>query len=155
MQKERKPRWHSFHFIENFVSTRLELLFILRIITYKMSASPQQQTNEWCRISQLKTWISTIQLVEKSETANWSLRQGDEEVNKRIKQKNIYIYIFNQIAQYFSLKTNLLQGLKEKWTKKKQEKIWKCGNKKNIVYHLVSYTNNDPLLLMSHSNSYL
>jgi len=27
------------------------------------------------------------QLVEKYETANWSLRQGDEEVNKRIKQK--------------------------------------------------------------------
>ena len=24
------------------------------------------------------------------ETANWSLRQGDEEVNKRIKQKNIH-----------------------------------------------------------------
>ena len=31
VQKERKPRWHSFHFIENFVSTRLELFFILRI----------------------------------------------------------------------------------------------------------------------------
>ena len=39
VQKERKPRWHSFHFIENFVSTRLELLFILRIITYKMSVT--------------------------------------------------------------------------------------------------------------------
>ena len=41
-------------------------------------------------ISQLQTWISTIKLVEKYETANWSLtslRQGDEEVNKRIKQK--------------------------------------------------------------------
>ena len=32
-----------------------------------------------------------IKLVEKYETANWSLRQGDEEVNKRIKQKNIYL----------------------------------------------------------------
>ena len=31
------------------------------------------------------------ELVEKYETANWSLQQGDEEVNKRIKQKNIYI----------------------------------------------------------------
>ena len=37
---------------------------------YKMSASPQQHTNEWCRISQLWTWISTIQLVEKYKTAN-------------------------------------------------------------------------------------
>ena len=44
------------------------------------------------------------------ETANWSLRQGDEEVNKRIKQKNI----FKQFAQYFGLKTNLLQVLKER-----------------------------------------
>ena len=35
-------------------------------------------------------WISAIKLVEKYETANWSLRQGDEEVNKGIKQK-IYI----------------------------------------------------------------
>ena len=42
----------------------------------------------------------------------WSLRQGDKEVNKRIKQK-IYIYILKQTAQYFSLKTNPLQGLKE------------------------------------------
>ena len=43
-----------------------------------------------CRISQLQTLISTIKLVEKYETANWSLRQGDDEVNKRIKQK-LYI----------------------------------------------------------------
>ena len=49
-----------------------------------MSAKPQQQTNEWCR-----TWISTIKLVEKYKTANWSLRQGDEDVNKRIKQNNM------------------------------------------------------------------
>ena len=35
---------------------------------------------------------------------------GYEEVNKTIRQK---IYI-QQIAQYFGLKTNLLQGLKEK-----------------------------------------
>ena len=34
--------------------------------------------------------ISTT-FVEKYETANWSLRQGDEEVNKRIKHKNIYL----------------------------------------------------------------
>ena len=34
----------------------------------------------------------SVQLnVEKYETANWSLRQGDEEVNKRIKQKDIYL----------------------------------------------------------------
>ena len=37
----------------------------------------------------------------------WSLRQGDEEVHKKS--------IFKQIAQlYFGLKTNLLQGVKEK-----------------------------------------
>ena len=69
---------------------------------------PQQQTSEWCRISQLQIWISTIKLVEKYKTANWSLWQGDEEVNKKMKQK---IYIFKQIARYFGLKTNLLQGL--------------------------------------------
>ena len=56
-----------------------------------MSASPQQQINEWCRISQLQTWISPIKIVDKYETANWSLQQGDEEVNKRIKQKYIYL----------------------------------------------------------------
>ena len=37
--------------------------------------------------------------------------QGDKEVNKKDETKQ---YIFKQIAQYFSLKTNLLQGLK-KW----------------------------------------
>ena len=53
-------------------------------------------------------------LVEKYERANWFLRQGDEEINKRIKQKK---YIFKLIAQYFGLKANLLQGLKENKTK--------------------------------------
>ena len=38
------------------------------------------------------------------------LWQGDEEVSKGINKK----YIFKQIAQYFGLKTNLLQGLQEK-----------------------------------------
>ena len=52
-----------------------------------MSASPQEQINECCRISQLLTWITTIKLVEKYETANWSFRQGDEVVNKK---KNTY-----------------------------------------------------------------
>ena len=98
----------------NCESNRLDIELreegVARII-YKMSASPQQQTNEWCRIFQLLTWISTIKLVEKYETANWSLPQGDEKVNKRTK----YIYIFKQIVQCFGLKTNLLQGLKEKW----------------------------------------
>ena len=45
---------------------------------------------EWCRISQLYTWICTIKTCRKYKTAEWSLRQGDGEVNKRIKQK-IYI----------------------------------------------------------------
>ena len=50
-----------------------------------MSASPHaEKKNAW--------WISTIELVEKYETANSFLRQGDEEVNKRIKQqqKNVF-----------------------------------------------------------------
>ena len=34
---------------------------------------------------------STIKLVEKYETANCSLVQGDEEVNKGIKQKDIFL----------------------------------------------------------------
>ena len=37
----------------------------------------------------------------KYKTTNWSLRQGDEEVNKRIKEKNIYL---NKFVQYFGLK---------------------------------------------------
>ena len=32
-----------------------------------------------------------LNLKEKYEMAKWSLQQGDEEVNKRIKNKNIYI----------------------------------------------------------------
>ena len=44
--------------------------------------------------------ISTIKLVEKYETANWSLRQGDGEANKRIKQN----YIFTQIPQTLTLR---------------------------------------------------
>ena len=54
-------------------------------ILQKISASPQQQTNEWCRISQLLTWISTIKRVEKYETANWSLRQGEHIISSRKK----------------------------------------------------------------------
>ena len=46
VQKERKPRWHSFHFIENFVSTRLELLFILRINLH-IKCSKSTATNQW------------------------------------------------------------------------------------------------------------
>ena len=46
--------------------------------------------------------MSAINLLETYETANWSLRQGDEEVNKRIQQKYtclnklqfVYIYFF-------------------------------------------------------------
>ena len=34
-------------------------------------------------------------LKKKNEMANWSLRQGDEEVNTRMKQKNIYLNKFN------------------------------------------------------------
>ena len=41
----------------------------------------------------MKALLSTqheVILLEKYETANWSLRQGDEEVDERVKQK-IYI----------------------------------------------------------------
>ena len=36
------------------------------------------------------SWPALI-FVEKFETANWSLRQGDEEVDKRIIEKKIYL----------------------------------------------------------------
>ena len=36
------------------------------------------------------SWPALI-FVEKLETANWSLRQGDEEVDKRIIEKKIYL----------------------------------------------------------------
>ena len=67
-----------------------------------MSAGPQQQTNEWCRFSQLQTWISTIKLVKRYETANRPLRQGDEELKKRIKQKYIYIFLLAPEEGLFS-----------------------------------------------------
>ena len=35
---------------------------------------------------------------EKYETAKWPLRQGDEEVNKRIKQKNVYLNKLQNIS---------------------------------------------------------
>ena len=41
--------------------------------------------------------------------ANWSLGQGDKKVKKKKRMKEKYI--FKQTAQYFGLKTNLLQGL--------------------------------------------
>ena len=72
-----------------------------------MSASPQEQTNEWCRISRLETWMSTIKLLEKYETANWSLRQGGEEVNKGIKQKYIYL---NKLANISVWKQTFFRG---------------------------------------------
>ena len=79
--------------ISFFIKTFFLILFLDLVYfkIYRMSAGPQQQTNEWCRISQLQTWISTIKLVKRYETANRPLRQGDEELKKRIKQKNIYI----------------------------------------------------------------
>ena len=44
--------------------------------------------------------MAELFFVEKYETANWSLLQGDEEVNKRIKQTK---YIFKQIAPNISV----------------------------------------------------
>ena len=40
------------------------------------------------------------------------------------------MYIFKQIAQYFGLKTNLLQGLKEKKKEKKKKRIVTSKNLK-------------------------
>ena len=54
------------------------------------------------RISQLQTWISTIKLVKRYETAFRPLRQGDEELKKRIKQKYIYIFLLAPEAGLFS-----------------------------------------------------
>ena len=55
---------------------------------YIKYVSKSTATNQWVVPDlPVQTWISTIKLVEKYETANWSLGQGDEEVNKRIKQK--------------------------------------------------------------------
>ena len=39
--------------------------------------------------------------IEKYETTNWSLRQGDEEVNNKIKETNTYLNkLFKQIFFY-------------------------------------------------------
>ena len=65
--------------------------------------------------------------IEKYDTENCSLRQGDEEV----KQKYIY---FDKFAQYFGLKTNLPQGLEENEDKTKsslQIRVWRYDNKNN------------------------
>ena len=48
-----------------------------------------------------------LNFVEKYETANWSLRQGDEEVNKRIKQKCIYL---NKLPNISVWKQTFLRG---------------------------------------------
>ena len=44
-------------------------------------------------------WVTSP--TEKYETANWSLRQGDEEVNKRIKE-NLFKYIFFSFILLFT-----------------------------------------------------
>ena len=41
------------------------------------------------------------------------MKYDQKHVDKRIKQK--YTHHIKQIARYFGLKTNLLQGLKKKW----------------------------------------
>ena len=72
--------------------------------------------------------------VQKYATANWSLRQGDEEINKRVKQKYI-CYIFNQTAQYFGLKTHLLQF--SPWRFVFESKYWAISL--NMYYFFVLF----------------
>ena len=59
----------------------------------------------------------TIKLLEKCETANWSLRQGDEVVNKRIKQK---IYI----CPIFRFENKASSGAKRKMKIKLKVRYW-------------------------------
>ena len=93
--------------------------------------------------------MSAINLLETYETANWSLRQGDEEVNKRIRQKYIYL---NKLANISVWKQTFFRGQKKNENKTKsslQIGIWKCDNKDNrlllvhrrlvgIIYHWAS-----------------
>ena len=55
------------------------------------------------------TTLNSLCFNQKYETANWSLRQGDEEVNKRIKQKYIYlcrfIFFYKFNCMYWSRST--------------------------------------------------
>ena len=47
---------------------------------------------------------------QKYETANRSLRQGDEEVNKRIKQKNIHYYQYTRPNRKSASSKHTLSG---------------------------------------------
>ena len=102
-----RGQYIKFTMISFFIKTFFLILFLDLVYfkIYRMSAGPQQQTNEWCRISQLQTWISTIKLVKRYETANRPLRQGDEELKKRIKQKYIYIFLLAPEEGLFSNRT--------------------------------------------------
>ena len=72
---------------------------------YKISASPQRQTNEWCRISQMKTWSSKITTCIKIWNDKLILTARRWRSKQKNKTKNTYLKKF---AQHFGLKTNLL-----------------------------------------------
>ena len=51
----------------------------------------------------------TVIFIEKFETANWSLRRGDEQVDKRIKQKYVY---WNKLPNISAWKQTFFRGEK-------------------------------------------
>ena len=57
--------------------------------------------------------------LKKYDTANWSLRQGDEEVNKRTKQKNTYLSKLSNISVWKQIFFNpAISKSQGKWKKK-------------------------------------
>ena len=93
----RYVRPHRVGFLSRFsLKTRIHFA-ILVYIKYQQVHSNKPINGAGSPNCRPGRWFSTIKLVEKYETANWSLRQGDEKVNKRIKQ-NIYTVFPRLIA---------------------------------------------------------
>ena len=87
--------------------------FLFCDISFKKYLILYSRRNESDRISKFFFYLepdraSTVHLLENHEAANWSLRQGDEEVNK-IKQWNDPLFIFSitfpavRISKLFSI----------------------------------------------------
>ena len=93
----RYVRPHRVGFLSRFsLKTRIHFA-ILVYIKYQQVHSNKPINGAGSPNCRPGRWFSTIKLAEKYETANWSLRQGDEKVNKRIKQ-NIYTVFPRLIA---------------------------------------------------------
>ena len=114
-------------------------------------------------------WISTIELVEKFETANWSLRQGDEEVNKRIKHTGVKERLQSKNADRLQLEWNYRNMeaqphdelfLKEdyiifvfnKLSKPKKQPCHKLIWKRKRIYNLIQRCLNKGFLLKNTSS---